>query len=425
MKFLLYGINYAPEPTGIGKYTGEMATWLARQGHEVRVVTAPPYYPAWQVGAGYSSRAYRHEASAEGVRVWRCPLWVPTQPNGPKRVLHLLSFAAFSFPVLLRQVFWRPDVVWVCAPAFACTPGALLAARLSGAPAWLHVQDYEVDVAFDTGLLRGQLLRRLVTGVESWLMRRFDIVSTISQRMMQRAVEKGVTPDKVTELPNWVDVNAITPQPRRSPYRDALGLRDNQVVALFSGTLAAKQGLQALPDVARLLAQQCPEVVLVICGDGVMKAHLQEHTAGLANVKLLPLQPKERLNDLLGMADMHLLPQDASVADLVMPSKLTAMLSSGRPVVSNARAQSEVAYVVAQCGLLSEPGSVADLARAITELARNPAERQRLGAAARSYAEARLGTEHVLAQFLLKSHAVSQGLPLHAAAPARVDRLGI
>ena len=40
MKLLLYGINFAPEMTGIGKYTGEMAQWLAAQGHEVRVVTA-------------------------------------------------------------------------------------------------------------------------------------------------------------------------------------------------------------------------------------------------------------------------------------------------------------------------------------------------------------------------------------------------
>ncbi len=49
MKILVYGINYSPELTGIGKYTGEMVEWLARNGHEVRVITAPPYYPEWKV----------------------------------------------------------------------------------------------------------------------------------------------------------------------------------------------------------------------------------------------------------------------------------------------------------------------------------------------------------------------------------------
>ncbi|MGZ3240169.1 MAG: glycosyltransferase [Burkholderiaceae bacterium] len=61
MKILIYGINYIPELTGIGKYSGEMAEWLAAGGHEVRVVTAPPYYPDWRVASGYSAWRYRRE----------------------------------------------------------------------------------------------------------------------------------------------------------------------------------------------------------------------------------------------------------------------------------------------------------------------------------------------------------------------------
>jgi colanic acid biosynthesis glycosyl transferase WcaI len=87
MKILLYGINFAPELTGIGKYTGELAAWLAARGHDVRVVTAPPYYPAWAVSPGYSGSAYRTE-QWQGVHVVRCPLWVPRQPGGAKRRLH-------------------------------------------------------------------------------------------------------------------------------------------------------------------------------------------------------------------------------------------------------------------------------------------------------------------------------------------------
>ena len=108
MKILLYGINFSPELTGIGKYTGELAAWLVAQGHEVRVVTAPPYYPAWSVSAGYSGSRWQRE-EWQGVQVWRCPLWVPQQPGGLKRVLHLASFALSSLPVMLRQTLWRAD----------------------------------------------------------------------------------------------------------------------------------------------------------------------------------------------------------------------------------------------------------------------------------------------------------------------------
>ena len=218
MKILIYGLNFSPELTGIGKYTGEMAEWLAVQGHEVRVVTAPPYYPQWRVADGYAN-GWRQE-TVQGSRdkkqqadfaVYRCPLWVPSKLSGVKRLLHLASFAASSLPVLLRQAFWRPDLVWVAAPAFFCAPGAWLTARLCRARCWLHIQDYEVDAAFDLGLLKGERLRRWVTASERWLMQRFDRVSTISKRMVEQALRKRIDPARVVLFPNWVNISGIQP----------------------------------------------------------------------------------------------------------------------------------------------------------------------------------------------------------------------
>ena len=83
MKILLVSLNYFPERTGIGKFQSEMAEWFAARGHSVRVIAAPPYYPAWKIAAPYSGWRYRHEKIA-GVDVWRAPLYVPTVPNGIK-----------------------------------------------------------------------------------------------------------------------------------------------------------------------------------------------------------------------------------------------------------------------------------------------------------------------------------------------------
>ena len=90
-RILLVTINYWPELTGIGKYTGEMAEWLVKHGFEVKVITAPPYYPEWKVSGGYSSALYRREI-INGVTVMRCPLWVPGKLSGLKRIMHLASF---------------------------------------------------------------------------------------------------------------------------------------------------------------------------------------------------------------------------------------------------------------------------------------------------------------------------------------------
>lgn len=397
MKILFCTLNYTPELTGIGKYSGEMAAWFVAQGHSVRVVTTPPYYPAWEVGAGYSGRRYQKEISA-GVEVTRCPLWVPVRPSGLKRLIHLKTFAFSSLPAMLRQVFWRPDVVWVVAPAFVSAPGAWLTARLSGAPAWLHVQDYEIDAAFDLGLLKGAWLKRLVLGLERFIFQRFDVVSTISGRMLDLALSKGVRADRAVMFPNWVDISSIHPALAGGAYRAELGFAADDVVALYSGNMGNKQGLEILADAARLLVAD-RRLQFVFCGNGAGRADLEARCAGLPNVRFLDLQPLERLGDLLTFADIHLLPQRADAADLVMPSKLTGMLASGRPVVVTAHQGTEVAWVVDGCGLVVKPENPQAFADAIAALADDPQQRAAYGLAARRYAEENLDKDAVLRRF--------------------------
>ncbi len=409
MKLLLYGINFAPELTGIGKYTGEMAQGLAAAGHEVRVITAPPYYPAWKVGEGHSARRYRTE-SWQGVRVMRTPLWVPREPGGFKRLLHLASFALASLPVLCAQWRWKPDVVWVVEPPLMCAPAAVAFASLRGAGSWLHIQDYEVDAAFDLGLIQGRALRRWVQRAERWLMRRFDRVSTLSGRMVDRALGKGVAAERVLHFPNWVDIGGIAPLAAPSAYRAELGLAPGTVVALYSGNMGHKQGLEVLAEVARLLQDE-PRIQLVLGGSGSGRADLQARCAGLPNVRFLDLQPLERLNDWLGLADVHLLPQRADAADLVMPSKLTGMLASGRAVLATARPGTELCRVVerdAACGLVVPPENPAAMAEALLALAQDPIRRAELGASGRRYAEAALSRDAVLRRFEMQLLALGQ-----------------
>src|ERR1700722_18050409 len=332
MKILICSANFAPEPTGIGKYSGEMATWLAAHGHDVRAVAAPPYYPMWRIAPEYRWPRYRRE-QWNGVDVWRVPLWVPRQPSGLTRVLHLLSFAIASFPIMLRQIFWAPDLVITVAPALVCAPAGLLTARLCGAQAWLHIQDFEVDVAFRMGLLKGNLFERLVLGMERSLLRRFDTVSSISGRMVEKLIQKGVPQEQIRYFPNWVDLSHVKPTLTSGTYRARLGIAPDAVVVMFSGTLGGKQGLMVIPEVAKRLAARS-DVVFVVCGDGIMKSKLERASFGLPNVRFLPLQPFENLVELLCMADIHLLPQSLGAADLVLPSKLSGMLASGRPVIA-------------------------------------------------------------------------------------------
>jgi colanic acid biosynthesis glycosyl transferase WcaI len=396
---LVIGINYHPELTGIGKYTGEMAQWLAAKGHDVRVITAPPYYPAWRIEAGYSPYAYRNEI-VHGVRVLRCPLWVPRRPGGLKRILHLLSFALASAPpALWLGLRWRPDVVLGIEPPLFCAPAVLAAARLGGARAWLHIQDFEVDAAFDLGLLRSPRLRAMATGVERWLMRRFDRVSTISDRMLDRLDGKGVLPAARFLFPNWVDTELIRPISDAGRLRGEFGIPTDRIVLLYSGNMGEKQGLDLIIEVAKLLSNR-PDFLFLLCGDGAAREKLEAQAGTLPNIRFLPLQPLERFNELLNLADIHLLPQRADAEDLVMPSKLTAMLASGRPVIATARAGSQVAGVVSRCGQVVMPGDQQAFLAAVERLGRSPEERRRLGLAGRAFAVEHWSKRTVLQRML-------------------------
>ncbi|MBV8041269.1 colanic acid biosynthesis fucosyltransferase WcaI [Pluralibacter sp.] len=402
MKILVYGINYAPELTGIGKYTGEMVEWLAREGHEVRVITAPPYYPEWEVGARYSAWRYRREDGE--VTVWRCPLYVPKQPSTLKRLIHLGSFALSSFFPLMAQRRWRPDRIIGVVPTLFCTPGMRLLAKLSGARTLLHIQDYEVDAMLGLGMAgsgKGGTLAKLASAFERSGLHNVDNVSTISRSMMNKAQEKGVAAEKLIFFPNWSEVARFreVSATQVAVLRARLGLPEEKKIILYSGNIGEKQGLENVVEAAARLQHQ--PWLFVIVGQGGGKARLEKMVSerGGDNVLFFPLQPYDVLPALLKMGDCHLVIQKRGAADAVLPSKLTNILAVGGNAVITAEPQTELSQLCAArpgIAVCVEPESVPALVTGIDAALAMPRENR----LAREYAQSTLEKESVLKQFL-------------------------
>jgi colanic acid biosynthesis glycosyl transferase WcaI len=404
MRILIHCLNFSPEPTGVGKYAGEMADWLALRGHDIRVVTAPPYYPQYRVFDGFSAWRYTKQRNVPAggplasFEVRRCPTWVPQEPRSWKRILHLASFAFSSLPVVLRRVAWKPDVVLVLEPTVFCAPAALAVARLSGATSWLHVQDFEVDAAFQLKDFSSPRLKHWVLEIERYFLSKFDRVSAISERMVERLQAKGVAAEHSALFPNWVDTSVIFPMKSPSPLRQELGISPQAIVALYSGSMGKKQGLELLTEVSTRLSNS-PECQFVFCGEGSYRDTLVSMTKSLGNVITLPLQSAARLNDLLNLADIHLLPQVAGAADLVMPSRLTGMMASGRPTVATALPGTQLFRAVQGRGIVTPPGDAEAFVAALSQLARDPVLRRQLGEQGRAFAVQHLNRDQVLARF--------------------------
>jgi colanic acid biosynthesis glycosyl transferase WcaI len=424
MRILLVGINYAPDLIGVAKYNTELCEGLASFGHEVRVITAPPYYPEWYIPRDYRGWSYRRE-TINGISVTRSPIYVPSKPTGAKRLLHHASFALTSpWPVLSSALRWRPDVVFSVAPSLMSAAFSAWTARRIGALSWLHLQDFEIDAAFDLGLLADRRLRAPMVAVERRILRSFDCVSTISPQMLHRLASKGVDREKIFEVRNWTDTNHISPGHRLTRYRQQLKFDASHFVALYSGTMSNKQGLDLIIEAARLLDQAGSPIRFVMCGEGPHRAMLQSLAADLSNVQFLGLQPSETFAELLKTADAHLIPQRAEAADLVLPSKLGGIFATGQPVIVMARPDTGLAAEVAGGGVVIPPGDALALTDALVKLAEDPELCHRLGQGARSIALTRWDKRAVAAALeqTLVTCCERRKAP-EAALPGRLGRL--
>ena len=367
LRIVIYGVNYAPEPTATGKYTGDIGNYLASRSWQIEVVAAAPHYPGWAVLPGFRNE-YKTERNGS-TRITRCPLFLTRKMRGIWRLLAPLSFAVTSAPVMLWRVLrFRPSVILTVAPSLSYVPTALLAARLVGAKSVLHVQDLEVDAAFALKHLKGDMLKRMAFTVERWILGSVDRIVTISDKMAERLASKGVPPTKISVVRNWVDLDKFGPLEDVSSYRAALGIPSDKFVALYAGNIGAKQGLSVVFKAATLLTDH-PSILFVVVGDGPERDKFQKDYSHLPNVKFLPVQPVSRLCELLNLAGVHLLPQDGAVADFLFPSKLAGMLASLRPTIVMAAPETELYDLLTDAAILLPPGDAKAMADAVQRVA--------------------------------------------------------
>ena len=395
MRIAIVGINYAPEPTGIPVYTTGLAEYLVSQGHDVTVYTGFPHYPRWKKNPGDRHRLFRAE-TLNGVAVRRHYVYVPKRPSALKRIPHELSFVVSgSIGYLFGP---RADfTIIISPPLFTGIPVAVIA-RLKGSRTLFHVQDLQPDAAVDLGMLKPGKLASLFFLLEKVTYRLVDFVSSISAGMVSRIASKGVPESKLSLFRNWAHDNLISPMSTDTHFRREWDL-EGKFVVLYSGNMGVKQGLDSVLQAAVALKSH-KDVVFLIVGDGGEKPALMEraNAMNLTNVQFRPLQSMEQLSELLATADVAIVPQKHGVKDIVLPSKLSNLLASGRPIIAAAEVETEFGKMVLEsgCGVLVEPGNGAQIASAILELRSVPDSRVRMGDSGRRYMEVELSGAAIL-----------------------------
>jgi len=399
MKILIYGLHFKPDLIGIGKYTGEMTDWLFDRGHEIRVVTAPSYYPEWKL----EKQFWWYKKEDNPYLTWRCPIYVPSQPKGLTRLFHLLSFAISSIPPLIRNLSWKPDYIISIEPPFFTTLFALLYSKLTKSKSILHVQDLEIDAAYSLNILKKGIFYRIIQKVEKFILNKFDIISTISQMMKNEIIQKGIDRNKICIMPNWADTENIHPAVNNEYLRKQFSIKPDQKIILYSGNIGEKQNLNSVINIAEKMQTDNNRCIFLMVGDGAVKKRLAEDIKkrNITNISFLPLQPIKDFGALLTMADVHLITQDKNISDYVLPSKLTNILSAGGVSIISAKPKTELSQLVKkyEIGYLIKPDSEIELYDAIIHLLSNISQHSIISTNARKYAEKHLSKDKILNNF--------------------------
>ena len=415
MRILIYSYNYYPEPIGIAPLMTELAEGLAKRGHQVRVVTAMPNYPERQIYEAYRGKWYFTEYK-NGVKIQRSYVWIRPQPKLLDRVLLDASFVVTSFlPALFG---WRPDVILSTSPSLpVCVPASLLG-WLRACPVVLNLQDILPEAAIHVGLLKNKWLIKVFSLLEKFAYRSATKISVIADGFVENLLSKGVSSEKIEQIPNWVDVNFIRPLPKEeNKFRAAHNL-NGKFVLLYSGNIALTQGLETVIQAAAKL-RDISEITFVIAGEAKGLERLQKYCTdcGADNVLLLPFQPREHLPEMLAAADVGLVVQKKNVISFNMPSKIQVLLASGRALIASVPDNGTAAKAIKQSGggVVVPPEDPQALATAILDLYKHPEKTKTLGYNSRKYAMEQYAFEQALNQYESLFYSVTtEGQPIES-----------
>lgn len=402
MRVLLITLNYLPESTSIGPYSADLAQYLNKCGHTVQVLTAFPLAPQWRIWDGYRGKLWMREM-INGVAVLRTWIYMPAHPK--KSIQRILFDLSYTFTALVGGMFaGHADLIIAVSPPLQLGLTAWLLGLIKCAPFFFYVQDLVPDAAVLTGMLReGSLPLRIARAIEQFVYSQACGIGVICDGFARNLHTKGITPHKVTVLPNSIDLDVLVPQPRENEFRKKHNVAIDEWLVMYSGSVALKQGLHTFIQAAARFSPY-EGILFIVIGEGPYLDDLraQADALNLPHLRLLPLQPRATLAAQLCAADVLVITQRRAVTDVVFPGKLLYYMAAERPIVAAVSEDSETGRFItqSQVGVVVPPENPQELADAILHLKQQRSEAQLLGQNGRRVVEEQFDRHKVLARFV-------------------------
>ena len=389
MRVLIVSQFYPPEP--FHRLIG-VTTHMLERGHEVRVITTFPTFPAGKLYDGYRMRPYArtHELGADVRRVPSIPY------RGVGIVGRLVSYGSFAIAAAVALLFERkPDVVYVYHPP--STVGVVAAAycRARRVPLVYDIQDLWPEAIVATGAITADSsIARVLRAIQRWVYRRSAGISVLSDRMRDTVVANGAAPDAVRVVPNWADPDIYFPQDG-APVRAERGWGD-RFVAMVAGNLSTTHELDHVVAAAAF----APDVLFVFLGRGAARDGLmaQARAAGIDNVEFIDrVEPAAEAARLINSADVmvvHLPIGDG--AEFSVPHRVYSYMLCARPIVVATDGSLVDLVDETGCGWVCPPRDAEALGTMLAKLALDPDECRARGEAGNAFVNGPLARDRRL-----------------------------
>lgn len=366
-RLLVISSYFHPDRGGGSAVNTDLCQGLAERGLKVTVWTASSHYPEWRDKTGDNGWRIRQD-TLDGVCVRRFGLFIPRDAT---RLWQRLLYEASFFLSLLRSLpqARKHDAIMVFCPLVSSVGIGALAAFLFRKPLWLNVQDLAAEAAQAGGILKSGVLSALFRGLQRWLFNRANIWSSISPVMVRRLEQLRRAEQPILELPNWLNrslaqaITALGPKNGRPPSRP--------VRLLYAGNFGRKQNLVALLEAFR---GSGAAFHFQMYGDGAEMEHLREWFGRHGTdprFSLGPFLDEPGFARALRDCDLFVLPEIEGSGASFLPSKLTAVMASGTPVLGVCDPDSPLGHELLQsrCGPVLEWAALADLTNIVAGIA--------------------------------------------------------
>jgi colanic acid biosynthesis glycosyl transferase WcaI len=384
---------FAPEMGAPAARFHDFGRLLVARGHRVSVLTGFPNSPDGIVPPPYRHRLAQRE-TIDGIEVLRSWIFASPRLSTATKSVGFASFAlSAALQALLRRL--RADVVIATSPPPTVgIPGVLLARRLR-APLVFDVRDIWPEAIAASGRVRSGPLIRGLEALERKIYREAAAVTVVTEGKRGRLVERGVASEKVSVIPNGVDLGRfLESQPLTADALRELALDANRFLVLYAGIMNPAQGLDVILDAASILRNEAPEdtarVSFALVGGGSERSRLEERarSEGLVGlVRFVPVLPRELIPALLQSAGAIVVPLRPRRDAHTVPSKLYEAMASGRPVLVSADGAPREILEEAKAGLATAASDAVGLANSIRRLLTHPEEARAFGKNGSLYAQ--------------------------------------